>query len=153
MSAYKLGPDKVLYMGYFGNIETLSGGSLSYAANNPGNVQNAPGYIGIIGQYENGSYQEAIFSSYGAGLAAQMGTWQSMEGTPAGATMESAIDYYLGAAPGTALTSYGNEILQEAGLSADSPVPFGSPSQMEKVMEGQKLAEGWKEGSVTCGVL
>lgn len=63
--------------------------------------------------------------------------------------MESAIIYYAG----NPTTGYVNAILQATSLAAGSPVPFGSLSQMTQIMAGQKQAEGWKSGSVTCGRL
>ena len=81
VSASKLAVDEVMYFGLSGNVEILSGGSLGFAANNPGNILYAPGYSGIVGLYQNGLDQEIIFSSYEAGLATQMGTWQAMNET------------------------------------------------------------------------
>jgi hypothetical protein len=131
-------------------IEQHIGGSVSWRNNNPGNILYGSFAIseGAIGQYTNGNFSYAIFSSQQAGASAVIDllTGSGYEGS--GLSINSAIAKYT-AASGVDLTNYQSIVINKVGTSGSTLLSNLTSSQFALMEQGIQQAEGYSVGTDT----
>ena len=154
VSAKKTGVDQVQYTDAAGNTETLSGGSRSWVANNPANVEAGKG---SIGSYAAMGQTTMIFPDYSTGQAAQNAIWG--ESKYQNKTILGALNLWaFGPNPPpsttlfTAQSSYVQTVVDAiSGVTAGTLVNSLTATQQQARDLGQQAAETWKTGQTTCG--
>lgn len=130
-----------------GTQTIMSGGSISWRNNNPGNmIAGAPGYqpVGYNGGF-------AVFASYDDGLNAMISNLQSRLYDNGNMTIAAALYRWAPPLPGSGNdpVKYAATVQGLTGISSNTVINTLSRDQLVSVAKAMQVQEGWRVGTVT----
>ena len=136
---------EITYTAADGTRYTHIGGSLTWRANNPGALRNSDftRRMGAIGVTLNGF---AIFPNAEAGRRANVALLKTDKYQ--NKTLAQAINIYAPSSDGNNPVSYAARLARAMGVSVNTYLRDMSDIQLERMAEGIRRIEGWREGSV-----
>ena len=145
ISAVNSNVGEITYTAADGARYTHIGGSLTWRANNPGALRNSDftRRMGAIGVTLNGF---AIFPNADVGRRANVALLKA-EGYR-NKTLAQAIHTYAPSSDGNNPASYAARLARAIGVSTNTYLRDMSDIQLERMAEGIRRIEGWREGSV-----
>lgn len=136
---------EITYTAADGSKYTHVGGSLTWRANNPGALRNSEftRRMGSIGVTINGF---AIFPNPEVGRNANIALLKNSEYQ--NRTLAQAIARYAPSSDGNNPTSYAARLARAIGVTTDTYLRDMSDIQIQRMAEGIRRIEGWREGSI-----
>lgn len=136
---------EITYTAANGARYTHIGGSLTWRANNPGALRNSDftRRMGAIGVTLNGF---AIFPNPEVGRRANVALLKTEKYR--NKTLAQAINIYAPSSDGNNPASYAARLARAIGVSINTYLRDMSDIQLERMAEGIRRIEGWREGSV-----
>jgi hypothetical protein len=146
-SAEQSGKRKVIYRNSAGDVvTTMTGGTLSWRCNNPGNFVYPNSWPGVIGKFEvtgkDGITRNyAIFESYDAGFSALKGRVERSQTL----SIKSFVHGYAPESDGNDEDAYVKDIIRNTSFTAESTI---AEVGVDKVAGVIKKHEGWSVGTI-----
>lgn len=147
ISAVVSGPGEITYTAADGSKYTHVGGSLTWRANNPGAlIYKDRGFAIRMGAIGFTSKGVAIFPNAEIGRNACLTVLKRSEYQAK--TLAQAMEKYAPSSDGNNPTSYAARLARAIGVTTNTYLRDMSDIQIQRMAEGIRRIEGWREGSI-----
>lgn len=126
----------------------LTGGSLAWRNNNPGNLKYGT-FAASQGAIAKGQGDHAVFPTYKIGAKAHKVLVFSPDSRYYDKTLVDAMKIYAPASDGNDPKEYANYISKKAGINKTTIIGKLTPAQQDKMVAAMFAMEGYKVGKIT----